>query len=320
LGGTETSFVLLAEALQVLGHEAIAYLKDPGCAEFDRVAYRRVSDAGSISHDAVLARWPELFDAFGRNAGRRLWWCHKAVDPESMQTARIVNAIPVVTSQYQAGQLVDLGWRGRFAVIPLGCRIRHSPLHRRRPFTAVWTSAFDRGLETLIDIWRSVRQHLPRGSELIIAGGSAVYREYGWYLVELEQRLRYETKRDPEISWRGSLGPGELAKLLSTSGILPYPSNVAETFCLSVLEAQAAGCLPIVTPQGALTERVVQGETGWIEPVDRLGERILDYFRRAGSPQVATMRRAAKRSTEEFTWAKVAQQIQNEVLALSPAI
>jgi glycosyltransferase involved in cell wall biosynthesis/GR25 family glycosyltransferase involved in LPS biosynthesis len=315
LGGTETSFVLLAEALQALGHEAIVYLKDPGCSEFNGVHYRGLSDARSISHDAVLARWPELFDDLDAKAGRRIWWCHKAVDPESTQMARTVNAFPVVTSQYQARQLADLGWCDRFAVIPLGCRIRHSPRHRRKPFTAVWISAFDHGLDTLIDIWRSIRRQLPRGSELIIAGGPTVYREYGGYLVEWEQRLRYETRDEPDILWRGPVAPGELSKLLSIAGILPYASNIAETFCLSVLEAQAAGCLPIVTPYGALTERIVHGETGWIESEDRLGERILDYSRRAGSPDVARMRRAAKRSAEGFTWATVARQIEDEMLS-----
>jgi glycosyltransferase involved in cell wall biosynthesis len=115
--------------------------------------------------------------------------------------------------------------------------------------------------------------------------------------------------------WRGPVAPGELSKLLSIAGILPYASNIAETFCLSVLEAQAAGCLPIVTPYGALTERIVHGETGWIESEDRLGERILDYSRRAGSPDVARMRRAAKRSAEGFTWATVARQIEDEMLS-----
>jgi glycosyltransferase involved in cell wall biosynthesis len=175
-------------------------------------------------------------------------------------------------------------------------------------------SAFDHGLDTLIDIWRSIRRQLPRGSELIIAGGPALYREYGDYLVKWEQCLRYETRDDPEISWRGPLAPGELSKLLSIAGILPYASNITETFCLSVLEAQAAGCLPIVTPHGALTERIVHGETRWIDSEDRVGARILDYSRRA-AVEVARMPRAAKRSAEGFTWAEVATQIVNEVLS-----
>ena len=93
-----------------------------------------------------------------------------------------------------------------------------------------------------------------------------MYREYGEYLVPIERKLRRETQTERDIEWLGPLGPEELYALLCRSGYLPYLANCEESFCLSVLEAQSAGCLPIVTPMGALSERVVQGETGWVQP------------------------------------------------------
>jgi glycosyltransferase involved in cell wall biosynthesis len=261
----------------------------------------------------MLGRWPELFENLGNGCGKRVWWCHKAVDLDSTRRAQMVGAVPVVTSQYQASQLLDLGWSGQFEVIPLGCRIR-SCHQQRNPCVAVWSSAFERGLEHLIKIWRGIRRDLPPGSRLEIAGGPHVYREYGEYLVEVERSLRKDTCNESDIVWLGALNPRQLAMVLSSGGILPYQCNVAESFCLSVLEAQAAGCIPIVTPCGALPERVVHGKTGWIETEPRIGERIVEYFRAADSPLVEEIRKAAREAAEALTWDRVACQFQQEVL------
>ena len=273
-----------------------------------------VRDLHDNSHDAILARWPELFEDSGAKCRKRVWWCHKGVDAESTQRAGAVGALPVVTSQYQAAQLVGLGWDAQFAVIPLGCRIRQC-LEPRNHAVAVWTSAYDRGLDTLISIWRSIRRELPPGAKLKIAGGPAVYREYGGYLVEIERRLREETCAEPDICWLGPLNSLEIARVLSEGGVFPYSCNVAESFCLSVLEAQAAGCIPIVTPYGALSERVIDGETGWIESEHQFGERILEYLRAADGAVIEQMRRASVQVAEALSWARVAQQWEQQVLA-----
>lgn len=238
---------------------------------------------------------------------------HKGVDAESTRTARMIRVLPVVTSQYQAAQLVALGWNAQFAVISLGCRIRQC-LQPRNHAVAVWSSALNRGLETLISIWRGIRRDLPSGSRLNIAGGPVVYREYGGYLIEIERHLREETRAEPDISWLGPLNSLELASVLSEGGIFPYPCNVAESFCLSVLEAQAAGCIPFVTPYGALSERVIPGETGWIETEHQFGERILEYLRAADGPVIEQMRRATVQTDEALSWVRVTQQWEQEVL------
>ena len=312
LGGTETSFICLAEALQLREHEIHVYVKDPQTTCYRGVYYQRFADFGRIPHDVVISRWPHLFERMGERFRRRIWWCHKAPDAESVSKAQKLRVYPVLTSRFQAEQLLDLGWRGSFDMIPLGCRLlgfSHNSTPRE-PFSAVWTSAFDRGLAELIEIWRRVRRSLPPESKLLIAAGPVVYRESGTYLESTERTLRKETRDERDIHWLGPLAPKELFALLSTCGFLPYTATIPESFCLTVLEAQAAGCLPIVTPRGALTERVIHEKTGWIEPLERVEDRILQYTQQAFDSSIAQMRLASRRVARQHTWEDVARRFE----------
>ena len=72
LGGTETSFVNLAEALQARGHEVHVYLLDPGTASYRGVRYHRSEAFGNLSCDVVIARWPQLFERTGEKFRKRI--------------------------------------------------------------------------------------------------------------------------------------------------------------------------------------------------------------------------------------------------------
>jgi glycosyltransferase involved in cell wall biosynthesis len=315
LGGTESSFVCLAEALGARHHDVHVYLKDPETHVLRGVSYHRVSEYGHAGFTAVIARWPHLFQEAAERQAARIWWCHKAVDPESVVVAQKFTVFPVLTSQFQAQQLSALNWKEGFEVIPLGCRMLGFPYDRtgRDPFAAVWMSAYDRGLSSFIGLWREIRCLLPPQRRLLIAGGPRVYREYGAYLEPLELELRRETRYEHDIVWAGALGPRELFRLLSSCGFMPYATNCAETFCLAALEAQAAGCLPIVTPQGALGEVVIHDRTGWIEAPERIGDRIVAYGGEALEPTVSAMRDAAREHASRFTWTHVALQFEKAI-------
>jgi glycosyltransferase involved in cell wall biosynthesis len=69
---------------------------------------------------------------------------------------------------------------------------------------------------------------------------------------------------------RGRIPRHELAVEIMNARVMLYPGHRNETFCFAAAEATAAG-LPIVTRGiGSLTERVSDGENGFIawEPAD----------------------------------------------------
>jgi glycosyltransferase involved in cell wall biosynthesis len=85
---------------------------------------------------------------------------------------------------------------------------------------------------------------------------------YGWDNYDLMGgRQDYKRKirqlaDQPGVVWRGRLGQKELARELSKCGAMFYPGphSFEETFGITFVEAQAAGCIPVTRDNGALPE------------------------------------------------------------------
>lgn len=100
------------------------------------------------------------------------------------------------------------------------------------PNKVIYTSAPDRGLDNLIDIWPRLKKINP-DLTLWIAGPP--------YTKDWENKIREELENSdinewPNIKWLGSLPPQELYKQIKSSEYWIYPSTYDETYCISALE------------------------------------------------------------------------------------
>lgn len=68
--------------------------------------------------------------------------------------------------------------------------------------------------------------------------------------------LQAKIAQTPGIVMRGRVGQNELAEEFLSANMLLYPTNFLETSCITVMEAQAAGCIPITSHLGVLRENV----------------------------------------------------------------
>lgn len=119
------------------------------------------------------------------------------------------------------------------------------------PPVFAYTSTPFRGLEVLLDAWPLIRKDIPE-ARLQIFSSMAVYQKGG---VGDEYAGLYERCRTlAGIEYVGSLAQPDLAQALHRVDALTYPSIFAETSCISVIEALAAGCLVLTTDLGALRE------------------------------------------------------------------
>jgi glycosyltransferase involved in cell wall biosynthesis len=84
--------------------------------------------------------------------------------------------------------------------------------------------------------------------------------------VEYETQIRPNLPEDAEVL--GEIGHEEKANLLANAKAVLFPIDWEEPFGLVMTEAMACGTPVIATPRGSVPEVIVDGETGWIVPVE----------------------------------------------------
>ena len=143
---------------------------------------------------------------------------------------------------------------------------------KARELRLAYTSTPFRGLDLLIACFPSLHRRHPT-CRLDIFSSMQVYgqsEEQDPY-----RKLYAQCRATPGISYRGSVSQSELAKELAGVTMLSYPNTFAETSCIAVMEALAAGLFVVSSDLGALPETCA----GWarlVPPISK--ERTQEQF------------------------------------------
>ncbi len=275
LGGAESAFVALSEAMASLGHEV----------EARAVGARNMSERG-VRWRPLDAPWPEQADLYIASrtpkllsrpvkAGALVFWLHNP----AQFLAKPRYALPVALKR---PKVVFLGpshastaprWTpdGGRHVIPYGIERPFLDTPRAAgdppPPRALFTSNPLRSLDKLIALWRDkIRPHAP-SAELHIFSGPATYGGVKADQMAAVLAQARETARHGVVL-RAPIAKAELAVELAQARALLYLGDLGETFCLAVGEAQAMGVPAVVKPVGSVGERVIHQETGFVETED----------------------------------------------------
>lgn len=112
-----------------------------------------------------------------------------------------------------------------------------------------------------------------------------------------------------QVDFRGPVSPGEVPRVLSQADIFLMPSRF-EGFGFSLLEAMAAGCVPIASHLHGITDLIVEeGISGFLCPVGRVSafaDKIV--FLHGHRERLAQMAAAARRRVREaFNLSRLAE-------------
>ena len=204
-------------------------------------------------------------------------------------------------------------------VIPNGVDLsRFSTQSRRVPRRCVYLSSPDRGLHWLLWMWPEIRYAFP-DAELHVFYAVQSWLD-GLSLVNSEVGLRAKyvlRKRDELAShgviFRGGIAPVDLARELAMADVLLYPYDPVrptEGFGSAVLEACAAGVVPVITDADALGEvyetsgAVMVHHTGGGKWVDSFLDTALSVLKSDRDE----LREGLQTFAKQFEWALVAEQ------------
>lgn len=284
IGGSETCTVHVAREFARRGYEVIVVGDPPNPGVFDGVRYESWAgfDHNIESDIFISSRRPDIFSTAAR------------------KNVCLVHDI-WLNSDGGAGINVDKfdkffvlsPWHKEFfcrhhsvpddKVFVTRDAIDHSRFNKhlpRVPGRMIYSSSPDRGLDVLLDCLPRIRQRVPHAHLKVFYGfdnwEKAVEvrgnpHEIGW-MKRIKQQLN-----QPGVEYVGRVGQDRLADEFLQAELWGYPTAFWETFCITAVEAMAAG-VPVVTSNLAALSTTVGIDGGVIIDGDNKSEAYQNAF------------------------------------------
>lgn len=283
LGGAETAFVSLAEALAARGHQVTVYNKCESPMTRNGVSWEPLENALPDSADLYIANRGDRLIQLVPQARSRVFWIHNPAQYLNKwrywRKLRRWRPIVVFSSDFHARTMA--GWMpaGGRQTIPYGISesfLKVTPPADPPPPCVAFTSSPLRSLDWLLDLWcAGIRPKVPH-AQLHVFSSPKTYGAHGDTRLEAMNAIleRAAGMVDQGVVIRDPLPKAELADALAGFRAMLYRGDPGETYCLAVGEAQAVGIPAVVQDIGCVAERVVEGETGFVAIDD------MDFARR----------------------------------------
>ena len=273
LGGAETAFLTLAEALAARGHRVEVRNRCAAPLAHNGVNWAPLAQGVPEACDLYIANRSDHLIGLAPRARRRLFWIHNP--GRYVKKWRYIRALwrwrPIIVTSGAYHQATVPRWMpsgGRVAIpYAIPEPFRHAaPLAAPLPPRAIVTSNPLRGLDWLLHVWSlHICPRVPH-AEVHLYCGPSVYGAVGDAKTAAMRRVLAHAATMTERGVRvfAPLPRAELIAALRQSRVMLYRGDENETFCMAVAEAQALGVPAVVQPLGSLPERVQHNATGFV--------------------------------------------------------
>ena len=129
------------------------------------------------------------------------------------------------------------------------------------PHRLIYASCPSRGLVMLLHFWDDIRAMFPEAQLDVFYGFNDNFKE-SMKRSEFFRSVYENVMRDinkPGVNWHGMVDQNTLGDAFSRAGIWAYPTNFPEISCITAMQAQATGSIPVCTGYWALSETVKHG-------------------------------------------------------------
>ena len=280
IGGSETSQIEMAQRLAARGHKVVSYAPTPfeDARNRNGVCWIRCDKADWTDDETiwVIYRCPEALDYIPPNVPA--WLVCQDVDYPTLTPARAARCTRIIAlceehAKYLRKMHPDAA--DKVCVSSNGIRpelVKQTLFHAkhsgvvRNPKRIMYASSPDRGLWILLYIFERVREIVPDAELHVFYGFQNLEKMIARDpLVSCADHVREVQKllQQPGVTHHGRVPQQELAAEWVKSGVWCYPSMWPETSCITSMDAQAYGAVPIANPLWALRDNVQHGM--WID-------------------------------------------------------
>jgi glycosyltransferase involved in cell wall biosynthesis len=319
--GSESSFFNAARGLAELGHDVTIYgdftdmerSKDPKPSSVGGAHLRHVDQDLDVDQDAYVSlNEPEQFKRLPDNVRGLRVVQHQYNDfahcnPDFADRVDVFACLSPVHKRH----ILEISGipEEKTCWIPNSIAsdlFTKAPYVVRNHHVAAWTSSPDRGLHRLLEIWPEVRTQTPDAELHVFYRFDPWYQQFKDDQGKAGARARYinvcfsTLGRNGEngVYLEGPRSNFELVNFLKGTGVLPYtcePMSFTEGFSVSVMDACAAGVLPIISTidaigdiyDGIVPQITAEGEwkerrRHWISSIHRAMNDGLEHARVTG--------------------------------------
>ncbi len=279
IGGSEEAVVGLSSTLAKRGYNVTVFcvLKGP-VRKFENVLYRPYyewipKDAQDIT---IIWRDPSNCEKF-INSKKIFLDIHDVIEPMWLKNIHVrVNIM--LKSRYHKSIIPSM--KNPIYVIPNGIHPLSHTCHKTSNLI-ICTSSPDRCIVGLLKATPMIRKKFPDAQIHWAYGFSSGVSEGGMennslskdWVVDVKERIK-KTKGFKDL---GKLSQDEVRKLYERADMFIYPTLFPEIDCISLTKAMSAGCIPVVTPSGAMAEKI-----GYPTQVAKLTNDTIDYSLSSG--------------------------------------
>ena len=212
-----------------------------------------------------------------------LWMHDVNIGQESSEVLNMPDRIVAITN-WHSNHLQNLYGQDskKMSVIPNGIipeRFDKNDWENKKNNKFIYSSSPDRGLDTLLGMWPIIRERYPEHELHIYYGWEIIDkiieqhrgRTQGMsYLEEFKNKclgqIAFLGGEEGGIYQHGRVNQDQLAKEMAECTFWTYPTEFMETFCITAIEMQMAGVIPVTSRLAALNEVVMPGTpmvSGW---------------------------------------------------------